>query len=290
MCHATTYSERQAAKAALDSSIAAAINVRVAAIIAAGNPPTPPAGFNGTAWVTGFQAANVAFRAAKVSAQTALASALAAATNNVEREVARLTFRSAIDAAQAAHLSALATLGPPPKNRGGSTSTTTTTIKVPSAWATFRVSWQTYVNGIKATDATYQYSVKSAGLTYRASILAATTPAERQVARSVLDTSLAAALNVRVAAIIAGGNPPTPPAGFSGTAWVTSFQAANVAFRAAVVTAQSAYASALAVATTHTQREVARLTFRAAVDTAQAVHVSALATLGAPPKNPGKAS
>lgn len=288
MRHATTYSERQAAKAALDTSIAAALNVRVVAIVAAGNPPTPPAGFNGTAWVTGFQAANIAFRAAKVSAQTALAAALAAATNNVQREVARLTFRSAIDAAEAAHLSALATLGPPPVKRG--TPTTTTTIKVPSAWATFRISWQTYVNGLKATDAAYQASVKSARATYQASLLVATTSVERQAAKVALDASLASALNVRVAAIIAGGLPPAPPAGFNGTAWVTGFQAANVTFRAAVIAAQSAYATALSVATTHAQREVARLTFQGAVDSAQAVHVSALATLGAPPKNPGKAS
>jgi hypothetical protein len=176
-----------------------------------------------------------------------------------------------------------------PSTTSTTTAVTSTTVAPGVAWATFRVSWKTYVNGLRAIDVTYRESVWTARKTYRISMRSATTRAERQGARVTLDTSLAAALNVRVAAIIAAGNPPTPPAGFRGSAWVTGFQAANVAFRAAVVTAQSTLAASLSVATTHAQREEARLTFRAAVDVAEATHIGALATLGAPPKHPGKA-
>ena len=157
-----------------------------------------------------------------------------------------------------------------------------------SVWATFRISWEAYVNGLRAIDATYRSSVESARATYRTSLASATTKAERVAARATLSATIATALNVRVAAIIAAGNPPTPPVGFKGTAWVTGFQSANVAFRAAVGGAQSTLAASLSAATDHAQREEARLMFRSAVDNALAVHISALAALGAPPKHPGK--
>lgn len=176
-----------------------------------------------------------------------------------------------------------------PSTTSTTTAVTSTTVAPSVAWATFRVSWKTYVNGLRAIDTTYRESVWTARKLYRISLRTATTKAERQADRTTLDVALAGALNVRVAAIIAAGNPPAPPAGYTGSAWVTSFQAANVAFRAAVVAAQSTLAASLSAATTHAQREEARLTFRAAVDTAQAAHISALAALGAPPKHPGKA-
>jgi hypothetical protein len=169
------------------------------------------------------------------------------------------------------------------------TQVTTTTAKTVSTWATVRISWKAYVSGLRAIDTTYRTARQTARTTYVAAIKVATTPTERQAARAALAVSVAAALDVRVAAIIAAGNPPTPPANFRGSAWVMRFQDANVAFRAAVVSAQSAYATALGTATTNLERATARATFRAAVDAAQDAHVRALASIGSPPRHPGRA-
>jgi hypothetical protein len=115
---ATTPAQRQAARAAYRVSIEAALNARVAAITAAGDPPAPPAGYNGTAYVMGIQAANVAFRASVTAAQSTLASALAAATTPWQREQARLAYEAAIGNAIVVRANALEALGPPPANPG----------------------------------------------------------------------------------------------------------------------------------------------------------------------------
>jgi hypothetical protein len=90
----------------------------VAAITAAGDPPSPPAGYNGTAWVEGFQAANVAFRASIVAAQTTLSASLSTATTAWDRQSARLTYRLAVGNAIVARSSAIEALGTPPTHRG----------------------------------------------------------------------------------------------------------------------------------------------------------------------------
>jgi len=103
--------------------------------------------------------------------------------------------------------------------------------------------------------------VETSRATYLTAIAAATTPAEKQAARLALDASLSGDLNARIAAITAAGDPPSPPAGYNGTVWVEGFQAANVAFRASIVTAQTALSQSLATATTAWDRKAARLTY-----------------------------
>ena len=115
---ATTPAEHQAALATFDNALAAALNARVAAITAAGAPPAPPAGYIGTAWVMGVQAANVAFRASVSVAQTTYAKALSSATTRLERRTARLTFEEALDSALVARSAALLALGAPPADPG----------------------------------------------------------------------------------------------------------------------------------------------------------------------------
>jgi hypothetical protein len=99
-------------------SLSADLNARIAAITAAGDPPSPPAGYNGTAWVEGFQAANVAFRAAIVAAQTTLSASLATATTPWDRQSARLTYKLAVGNALVVHSTAIEALGTPPTHRG----------------------------------------------------------------------------------------------------------------------------------------------------------------------------
>ncbi len=190
----------------------------------------------------------------------------------------------------AAALSIVAALGiglPTAAFAGTTTSTHMTTVNS-TAWTTFRASWIAYVHGLQAINATYRASVRSARVSFDAAMDVATTKAERVAARAALNVALAAALNTRVAAITAAGDPPAPPAGFNGTAWVEGFQAANIARRAAVAAAESAYATALLSATTSAQRRADRLTFLAAVDAADAARINALIALGAPPLHRGQ--
>lgn len=178
---------------------------------------------------------------------------------------------------------------------GDSTTTTTTTTVVSNttsasvtAWQAFQASWRSYVEGLKSINATYRASIASDRATYFAALEVATTPAERQAARAALLASVETALNTRVAAIIAAGDPPAPPAGYNGTAYVLGIQAANVAFRAAVTAAQSTLASSLAASTTPWQRQQARLTYEASVGNAIVVRSDALLALGPPPTHPGQ--
>jgi hypothetical protein len=177
---------------------------------------------------------------------------------------------------------------------------TTTTTAAPSAsvsasanaaaWTAFQKEWKAYADGLRSIRLTYQASVETSRATYLTAIAAATTPAERQAARLALDASLSADLNARVAAITAAGDPPSPPAGYNGTAWVEGFQAANVAFRASIVTAQTALSQALASATTAWDRKAARLTYQLAVGNAMVVHSTAIEALGTPPTHRGQPS
>jgi hypothetical protein len=178
-------------------------------------------------------------------------------------------------------------------------STTTTTTPGASvsattadsvAWTAFQKEWKAYADGLRSIRLTYQASVETSRATYLTAIAAATTPAQKQAARLALDASLSADLNARVAAITAAGDPPTPPAGYNGTAWVEGFQAANVAFRASIVTAQTALSQALASATTAWDRKAARLTYQLAVGNAMVVHSTAIEALGTPPTHRGQPS
>ena len=118
MAVATTHQEKVTARVALDTALAAALTARATAITAAGSPPAPPAGYNGSTWILGFQTANEALRTAVASAQTAYAAALSAATTHAQRVAARETYRAAVFTAEAAHLNALVALGAPPKHPG----------------------------------------------------------------------------------------------------------------------------------------------------------------------------
>ncbi len=115
---ATAPAERQAARATYLASLEVALNARVASITAAGDPPAPPANYNGTAYVLGIQAANVAFRATVTAAQSTLATSLAAATTPWQRQQARLAYQAAIGNAIIVRANALEALGPPPTNPG----------------------------------------------------------------------------------------------------------------------------------------------------------------------------
>jgi hypothetical protein len=112
-----TKAERQAAFATFGTSVQAAVNARVAAITGAGTPPPPPAGYNGTAYVTGIQSANIAFRASVVAAQTVLSLALTGATPQ-EARTARLTYEQSLGSAITARSTALLALGTPPTKPG----------------------------------------------------------------------------------------------------------------------------------------------------------------------------
>jgi hypothetical protein len=175
------------------------------------------------------------------------------------------------------------------------TTTTTPTVSVSatanaSAWTAFQKEWKAYVDGLRSIRLTYRASVETSRATYLTAIAAATTPAEKQAARLALNASLSADLNARIAAITAAGDPPSPPAGYNGTAWVEGFQAANVAFRAAIVTAQAALSQSLASATTAWDRKAARLTYQLAVGNAMVAHSTAIEALGTPPTHRGQPS
>lgn len=166
--------------------------------------------------------------------------------------------------------------------------TTTKTPAAPSAWTTWHKSWVSYVDGLKAVRASYRASVETARSAYDTGLAMATTKAERQAARATLEVALTATLNACVSAITAAGDPPAPPAGYNGTAYVTGIQAANVAFRASTTAAETTYAQALASATTSAQRRIARLTLEVAIGNAIVARSTALLALGAPPAHPGK--
>jgi hypothetical protein len=182
-----------------------------------------------------------------------------------------------------------------------STTTTTTAPSVSAsasatasanaaAWRAFQKEWKAYADGLRSIRLTYRASVETSRATYLTAIAAATTPAEKQAARLALDASLSSDLNARIAAITAAGDPPTPPAGYNGTAWVEGFQAANVAFRASIVTAQTVLSQSLATATTAWDRKAARLTYQLAVGNAMVVHSTAIEALGTPPTHRGQPS
>jgi hypothetical protein len=175
------------------------------------------------------------------------------------------------------------------------TSTTAPTVSVSatanaSAWTSFQKDWKAYVDGLRSIRLTYRASVETSRAAYLTAIAAATTPAEKQAARLALDASLSADLNARIAAITAAGDPPSPPAGYNGTTWVEGFQAANVAFRAAIVTAQTTLSQSLATATTAWDRKSARLTYQLAVGNALVAHSTAIEALGTPPTHRGQPS
>jgi hypothetical protein len=184
---------------------------------------------------------------------------------------------------------------------GDSTTTTTpTTITTAatsrpisasvSAWKAFHAQWKAYVDGLKAINATYRAARATARATYFEALSVATTPVERQAARAAYLVSIEAAINARVGAITGAGDPPAPPAGYNGTAYVLGIQAANVAFRASVTAAQSTLAASLAAATTPWQREQARLAYQVVIGNAIVVRANALEALGPPPTNPGQPS
>ncbi|MBW4079674.1 MAG: hypothetical protein HIU84_14465 [Acidobacteria bacterium] len=177
-------------------------------------------------------------------------------------------------------------LGTPVAAFAGSTTTTGATTDT-SAWSTFHVAWSSYVNGLKSINATYRASVQSADATFRSAMSAASTTAQRQSARLALDTALEAAINVRVSAITSIGNPPAPPAGYVGTAFVSGLQSANIAFRTSVAAAQSSFAQALASASTPSERATARAALKTSIASAMTTRAAALTALGSRPTHPG---
>ena len=170
------------------------------------------------------------------------------------------------------------------------TASSSTTAAASTPWTTWRATWVTYVQGLKAINATFHSSMSTARATLQSALAASTTKAERQAAIAAFEVSAEAALNVRVAAITAAGDPPAPPAGYNGTAYVDGIQAANVAFRATVTTAQATLATSLAAATTGQEAKTAHLTYEQTLGTAISTRAAALLALGTPPSNPGQLS
>jgi hypothetical protein len=176
-----------------------------------------------------------------------------------------------------------------------STSATTTTAGVSAraaatAWVTWHKTWVAYVDGLRSIRLTYRASVDTSRAAFLTAQAVATTPAEHQAARAAFEASLVTDLNARIAAITAAGDPPSPPAGYNGTAYVEGIQAANVAFRASIVAAQTVYSQSISTATTAWDRRAARLTYELAVGNAIVVRSTALEVLGAPPTHPGQPS
>lgn len=156
------------------------------------------------------------------------------------------------------------------------------------AWRTWHVSWMTYIYKVRSINLNFKTSVERGRAAFTMAMASATTKSDRIAARDTRYAALALAMNDRVAAITAAGNPPMPPAGYNGSAYVSSIQAANIAFRATVATAQSTYAQALLSATTREQKIAARAALRVALGNAIATRSTTLTALGPPPLNPGK--
>jgi hypothetical protein len=171
----------------------------------------------------------------------------------------------------------------------GGTTSTNTTASAATPWTTWRATWVTYVQGLKSINSTYHSAMSSARQTLQAALGASTDKTDRLAAFAAFEVSADAALNARVAAITAAGDPPSPPAGYNGTAWVTSFQGDNVTFRASVVAAQTALSLALTGATPQ-QARTARLTYEQSVSAAVSAHSTALLALGNPPAHAGQPS
>jgi hypothetical protein len=167
---------------------------------------------------------------------------------------------------------------------------TTNASAATSAWHSFHLAWKAYGDQLRSINLTYRASVESARSAFLLAKSTATTQAEIQADRATFEAAVAADINTKVAAITALGDPPAPPAGYNGTAWVTGFQAANVAFRASATAAESAYATAIASATTAWQRQSARLALEAAIGNAVVIRANALEALGPPPTDPGQLS
>jgi len=115
---ATNKTQRDASRAAFTTSLLAAMNTRVAAIESAGIPPAPPAGYNGTAFFTGFLAARSAYWAAVTSAESTFTAAMASATTTSQRTAARAALKAAMSAALIARTNALTSLGSKPIKPG----------------------------------------------------------------------------------------------------------------------------------------------------------------------------
>ncbi|HUV58322.1 MAG TPA: hypothetical protein VMV96_05935 [Acidimicrobiales bacterium] len=170
-----------------------------------------------------------------------------------------------------------------------STSTTTRTSAVDIlAWRTWHTSWMTYIYKVRSINLNFKLSVERERSAFTMAMASATTVSDRMAARNNRNAALSLAINDRVAALTAVGNPPAPPAGFNGSAYVSSIQAANIAFRAAVASAQSTFAQALLSATTRPQKVAARVALRVALGDAITARSVALTALGPPPLNPGK--
>jgi hypothetical protein len=168
------------------------------------------------------------------------------------------------------------------------TSSSGTTVAASTPWTTWRATWVTYIKGLQSINQTYRHSLQNARWTLRHALRGATST-ERQAAFAAYEVSIEAALNARVSAITAAGDPPPPPAGYNGTAYVAAFQSANETFRTSVAAAQNALSLALVGATAQ-QARTARLTYEQALGAAIVVHSTALLALGTPPANPGQPS
>jgi len=172
----------------------------------------------------------------------------------------------------------------------GSSPSTGATTAVATPWTTWHATWVTYVQGLKSINASFRSSVQSARTTLQAALAAATDKAEKQAAVAAFEVSVEAALNARVTAITAAGDPPPPPAGYNGTAYVDGIQSANIAFRASVTAAQTTLSAALASATNGQDARTARLTYEQTVGAAIVARSTALLALGPPPTDPGQLS
>ena len=165
--------------------------------------------------------------------------------------------------------------------------TTTTTTAAPTAWQTWRVAQVAYVTQLRGINRTFRTALASARSTLAAAMNASTTKAQRATAHANFHLALAAAFSARALALTALGSPPAPPAGSARSAYIDKLHAINVAYRAAVASADATFATAILTATTPAARATVHAALQLAVANAAVARAAALTALGSPPMKDG---
>jgi antitoxin component HigA of HigAB toxin-antitoxin module len=179
---------------------------------------------------------------------------------------------------------------------------TTTTVKatLTNPWQQWRHAQEAYVDQLEVIRHTFHSTVKTARDAFRAAVRASQGSANRAAliaaARAALTLSIANAMGARSTALIALGNPPTPPAGtFGDTALITTtpgtarsahivaLQAINETYRTAVASAQATFGVDFSTASTRAERATVRAALELARANAAVARAAALTTLGPPP-------
>lgn len=177
---------------------------------------------------------------------------------------------------------------------GGTTTTTTapgttTTVKatVTNPWKQWRHAQEAYVDQLEVIRQTFHSTVKTARDAFRDAVRASKGSANRAAfiaaARAALTLSIANAMGARSTALIALGNPPTPPAGTPRSAYIVALQGISETYRTAVASAQATFAVDFSTASTRAQRATVRAALELATANAAVARAAALTALGPPP-------